>query len=210
VNHWQRELVASAIFVITYVLISGRQLKILLLNRPAAALLGAVLMIATGVMTPERAYRAINYDTLVLLLGHDAHLGLPVSRAFFRMGRGTGSEFLANSGAITTVRHTYFGNSLGPAGERHDLLDAHTACRGGYQARQATVATVSYRARDQRKYWQRGHPGGQSAKHDHWTSLAHFVSGVFARTPAGGNRWTGDQFSHFAFWLSKNVARNDD
>lgn len=68
-NHWQRELVAGAIFVITYVLISGRQLKVLPLNRPAAALLGAVLMIATGVMTPERAYRAINYDTLVLLLG---------------------------------------------------------------------------------------------------------------------------------------------
>jgi len=69
VNHWQRELVAGAIFVITYVLISGRQLKVLPLNRPAAALLGAVLMVATGVMTPERAYRAINYDTLVLLLG---------------------------------------------------------------------------------------------------------------------------------------------
>jgi Na+/H+ antiporter NhaD/arsenite permease-like protein len=69
VNHWQRELVAGAIFVTTYVLISGRQLKILPLNRPAAALLGAVLMVATGVMTPERAYRAINYDTLVLLLG---------------------------------------------------------------------------------------------------------------------------------------------
>ncbi len=68
-NHWQRELVASAIFVITYILISGRQLKILPLNRPAAALLGAVLMIATGVVAPERAYRAVNYDTLVLLLG---------------------------------------------------------------------------------------------------------------------------------------------
>ncbi len=68
-NHWQRELVAGAIFAVTYVLISGRQLKIVPLNRPAAALLGAVLMIATGVMTPERAYRAINYDTLVLLLG---------------------------------------------------------------------------------------------------------------------------------------------
>ena len=66
-NHWQRELVASAIFVITYVLISGRQFEFLPLNRPAAAL-GAVL-IATGVMTPERAYRATNYDTLVLLLG---------------------------------------------------------------------------------------------------------------------------------------------
>jgi Na+/H+ antiporter NhaD/arsenite permease-like protein len=68
VNHWQRELVATIIFAITYALISGRQLKILPLNRPAAALLGAVLMVSTGVMTPERAYRAVNYDTIVLLL----------------------------------------------------------------------------------------------------------------------------------------------
>jgi Na+/H+ antiporter NhaD/arsenite permease-like protein len=68
VNHWERELVASVIFGITYILISGRQLKILPLNRPAAALLGAVLMVSTGVMTPERAYRAVNYDTIVLLL----------------------------------------------------------------------------------------------------------------------------------------------
>ena len=57
------------IFGITYMLISGRQLKILPLNRPAAALLGAVLMVSTGVMTPETAYAAVNYDTLVLLLG---------------------------------------------------------------------------------------------------------------------------------------------
>jgi Na+/H+ antiporter NhaD/arsenite permease-like protein len=69
VIHWQKEIVAAVIFGITYVLISGRQLKILPLNRPAAALLGAVLMVSTGVMTPERAYRAVNYDTLVLLLG---------------------------------------------------------------------------------------------------------------------------------------------
>jgi Na+/H+ antiporter NhaD/arsenite permease-like protein len=69
VNHWQKEIVATVIFAITYVLISGRQLKILPLNRPAAALLGAVLMVSTGVMTPDGAYRAVNYDTLVLLLG---------------------------------------------------------------------------------------------------------------------------------------------
>jgi len=69
VNHWQKEIVAAVIFGITYVLISGRQMKILPLNRPAAAMLGAVLMVSTGVMTPDRAYGAINYDTLVLLLG---------------------------------------------------------------------------------------------------------------------------------------------
>lgn len=67
-NHFEKEVVATVIFGITYVLISGRQLKILPLNRPAAALLGAVLMVSTGVMTPERAYSAVNYDTIVLLL----------------------------------------------------------------------------------------------------------------------------------------------
>jgi Na+/H+ antiporter NhaD/arsenite permease-like protein len=64
-----KEILAIAIFCVTYLLISGRRLKILPLNRPAAALLGAVLMVACGVMTPEQAYRSVDYDTLVLLLG---------------------------------------------------------------------------------------------------------------------------------------------
>lgn len=74
-----QELVATAIFALTYLLISGRRLKILPLNRPAAALLGTVLMVATGVLTPQQAYRAVDYDTLVLLLGMmliSAYLGL--------------------------------------------------------------------------------------------------------------------------------------
>ncbi|MGH8024581.1 MAG: SLC13 family permease [Limisphaerales bacterium] len=64
-----KEIIAIAIFCVTYVLISGRQFKILPLNRPAAALLGAVLMVACGVMTPDQAYQAVDYDTLVLLMG---------------------------------------------------------------------------------------------------------------------------------------------
>src|SRR6266516_7372645 len=86
--------------------------------------------------------------------GHDAHLGLSLSRAFFRMGGGTRSEFLANATAALALRHTHFGNSLRPAGERHDLFDAHAACGGGYPAREITAAAVSHRARDERKHWQ--------------------------------------------------------
>jgi Na+/H+ antiporter NhaD/arsenite permease-like protein len=67
-NGWV-EIKAVVVFALTYALISGRRLKVLPLNRPAAALLGATLMVATGVMTPARAYRAVDYDTLVLLLG---------------------------------------------------------------------------------------------------------------------------------------------
>ncbi|MGB9601253.1 MAG: SLC13 family permease [Verrucomicrobiia bacterium] len=64
-----KEILSLAIFSLTYLLISGRRLKILPLNRPAAALLGTVLLVATGVFTPEDVYRSIEYDTLVLLLG---------------------------------------------------------------------------------------------------------------------------------------------
>ena len=64
-----REIAAVAIFAFTYLLISSRRLKLLPLNRPAAALLGTVLMVAFGVLTPEQAYRAVDYNTIVLLLG---------------------------------------------------------------------------------------------------------------------------------------------
>jgi len=67
-NGWH-ELAAVLVFALTYALISGRQMRILPLNRPAAVLLGTVLLVTLGVMTPEQAYRAVDYDTLVLLLG---------------------------------------------------------------------------------------------------------------------------------------------
>ncbi len=74
-----KEFITLGIFALTYLLLSGRQLRILPLNRPAAALLGTVLMVVCGVLTPEQAYRAVDYDTLVLLLGMSlisAHLYL--------------------------------------------------------------------------------------------------------------------------------------
>jgi Na+/H+ antiporter NhaD/arsenite permease-like protein len=38
-------------------------------DRTGAAIIGATLMIATGVLTVEQAYAAINYDTIMLLFG---------------------------------------------------------------------------------------------------------------------------------------------
>ena len=39
------------------------------LDRPSAALLGAVLMVICGVLTLDEAYRAIDFNTILLLLG---------------------------------------------------------------------------------------------------------------------------------------------
>jgi len=60
---------AGLIFVGTFVLISFRRLSMLPIGRPSAALLGAVLMVAFGVVEPEEAYRLVNWDTICLLLG---------------------------------------------------------------------------------------------------------------------------------------------
>ncbi len=62
-------LLASLIFLLTYVLIAVPRLRLLPLDRPGGAMLGAVLMVATGVLAPDAAYRAIDADTLFLLLG---------------------------------------------------------------------------------------------------------------------------------------------
>jgi Na+/H+ antiporter NhaB len=190
VNHWQRELVASAIFVITYVLISGRRLKILPLNRPAAALLGAVLMIATGVMTPERAYRAINYDTLVLLLGMMLISAYLYLAHFFEWA----AELVLNFSRTSARLLLYVTLTSGILSA---LLVNDTICLmltplvAAVIRREITAIAVSHRSRDQRKHWERGHAGGQSAKHDHRTFLAHLVSGVFACAPACGDRRAG-------------------
>lgn len=62
-------LVAIAIFALTYVAVAAGRFPLLSVDRPAAALLGAVLMVAAGVLGPDEAGRAVNGDTLGLLLG---------------------------------------------------------------------------------------------------------------------------------------------
>ncbi len=58
---------AALVFVLTYVLISTRRLRLLPIGRPAGALTGAVLMVVLGVLSPEAAWSAIDGDTIILL-----------------------------------------------------------------------------------------------------------------------------------------------
>jgi len=60
---------ALSIFAVTYLLMSRPHWPTIQLDRPTAALIGAVLMVVAGVLTPEQAYRAVDWNTVVLLLG---------------------------------------------------------------------------------------------------------------------------------------------
>lgn len=77
-------LAAVAVFALTYLAIAAGRLPGLSVDRPAAALLGAVLMVATRVLTPAEAGRAVNGDTLGLLLGMMILAAYLAEAGFFR------------------------------------------------------------------------------------------------------------------------------
>ncbi|MGC8595444.1 MAG: SLC13 family permease [Candidatus Kryptoniota bacterium] len=60
---------AVIIFTLTYITISVQRLPYFRLDRTSGALIGAVAMIAFGVLKLSEAYQAINSDTIILLLG---------------------------------------------------------------------------------------------------------------------------------------------
>jgi Na+/H+ antiporter NhaD/arsenite permease-like protein len=60
---------AIVIFLATYAVIALGRLPGLRLDRAGAALIGASLMVATNVLSLDEAYRAVDFDTIVLLLG---------------------------------------------------------------------------------------------------------------------------------------------
>ena len=57
------------IFIATYVVVAVGKVPVYRIDRAGAALLGGSLMLAIGVLTPQEAYRAIDFDTITLLLG---------------------------------------------------------------------------------------------------------------------------------------------
>ena len=62
-------LAAFGVFLGTYFVLAVGRLPGFRVDRTGAAIIGASLMIAFNVLTIEDAYRAVNYDTIILLFG---------------------------------------------------------------------------------------------------------------------------------------------
>lgn len=62
-------VLATAVFLVTYVLISLRTIRRFPIERPAVAMLGGALMLVFGVLTPAQAVLAINVNVILLLVG---------------------------------------------------------------------------------------------------------------------------------------------
>jgi Na+/H+ antiporter NhaD/arsenite permease-like protein len=60
---------AGLIFIATYGVLAFGKIPVYRIDRAGAALLGASVMVGAGVLSLEEAYQAVNFDTIVLLLG---------------------------------------------------------------------------------------------------------------------------------------------
>ena len=76
---------AIAIFAGTYIIIAAGKLPGFYLDRAGAALLGASLMVALGVLSLDQALRSIDFDTIALLLGMMIVVGNLRLSGFFRL-----------------------------------------------------------------------------------------------------------------------------
>ena len=116
-NHWQKEIAATVVFGITYVLISGRQLKILPLNRPAAALLGGI----DGFDRRDDSRAGLPRGQLRHtrpIARDDVDIGISLSGAFFRMGGRRCSEILTDAAAATALPDANVWNPIRAARQR--------------------------------------------------------------------------------------------
>jgi Na+/H+ antiporter NhaD/arsenite permease-like protein len=96
VDHWLPAATALLIFIATYVAVALGRVPGLRLDRAGAALVGASLMVAIGGLPLETAYRAIDFDTITLLLGMMIVVANLRLSGFFR---------LVNAFVVTRARH---------------------------------------------------------------------------------------------------------
>jgi Na+/H+ antiporter NhaD/arsenite permease-like protein len=62
-------MAAWLIFLATYIVVALGKIPVYRIDRAGAALLGGGLMVGTGVLSLDQAYRAVDFNTITLLLG---------------------------------------------------------------------------------------------------------------------------------------------
>ena len=81
-------------------------------------------MVSIGVMAPERAYRVVNYDTLVLLLGMMLISAYLYLAHFFEWAADVVLKFSRTPQRLMLYTDAYVGSFIRAARQRHNLFDA--------------------------------------------------------------------------------------
>jgi Na+/H+ antiporter NhaD/arsenite permease-like protein len=176
----------AIIFILTYIGVALGRIPGLRLDRAGIALTGAALMMAVGAITPEEAYRAIDLDTIALLLGMMivvAHLKLS---GFFRLVTGWALAhahsplvLLATVAVTTGAFSAFLVNDAVCLVMAPLIIEVTRSLRRDpvpYLLAVAMASNVGSTVDDHR----------QSAKYDYRCSFAHSLHGICGHVDAGG------------------------
>ena len=185
---------AIAIFAATYLVLAIGRLPGSRLDRAGAALLGASLMVAIGALTTEEAYRAIDLDTITLLLGMMIVVANLRLSGFFRLVNAWVATHAGRPLVLLVGVVVERGRPVGLPGERRDLprpgparpRARHAGCgaiRVPYLLAVAMASNVGSDGDDHR----------QSAEHDDRELVANSLHHLSGAPRPGGRaraRWS--------------------
>ena len=153
-----------SVFIASYVVFALGKFPGMKIDRPGAAIIGAVLMFAIGAMHAHDALQFIHFGTVALLFSMMLVVALPAFGWLLRLDHGAGRD---STQAPPPAPHSDFPERIAfrVLRQRHHL-HCHGSFRLDHHAADATSrASVPAGNRDRLKHRQRGHDHGQSAEH---------------------------------------------
>jgi len=122
--NWMPETTIAAawlIFLATYAVVALGKIPVYRIDRAGAALLGGSLMVATGVLSLEEAYQAVDFNTIVLLLGMMIVVANLRLSGFFRVITRWIAAYVKTADHVAWNDNFFLGGSLSVPRQRHDL-----------------------------------------------------------------------------------------
>ena len=154
-----RVAAAYIIFLASYLVFAIGKFPGLKIDRPGAAIIGAVAMIAFRVVQPSDALRFIDFSTLVLLFSMMLIVGNLRLVGFFEWNAEVVLRRLKPD-ASAARSDFYLRISFRISGERY-CLPGHGSLRARHHATYATAASaIPAGGRNRVEHWQRGHDYG--------------------------------------------------
>jgi Citrate transporter len=128
-------ILAILTFLATFIVVAIGKLPVYHIDRAGAALLGGSLMVGFGVLSADEAYRAIDFDTIMLLLGMMIVVANLRVAGFFSAHQQLDRDSCSSSVCVACSRRRGIGCSLCLSCQRHYLSgDDAPRARIGYAA----------------------------------------------------------------------------
>ena len=202
----------SIFFTLTYAGLALGKIPGLRMDRAGIALVGATLMLVTGVLTLQEAVspQSIDYETLILLLGMMIVVGCLRSVRFLPAAGALVPRPHRDAQRAAGRHHPAVRRAVGVSGQRHRVPgpDAVGAAPGSAPAFRSGAAPD--RPGDGGQHRLDRHHHRQSAEHDYRHPIAHFLPALRGQAVSDRRPRSGPQLPRHRLHLSSQPDTAED